>query len=235
MSNLKKSLAAAAALLAVSATSHASIVIQFTGRTIADDLGAAVPAGTLFQLVSLGGDGIFNQINLSDGNASALGQWVSGDDTLITAQFVTFDGVSNVAGDYTAAGFDLAFGTDTPGRLIRQMEFDTNVIASGTKLGIRWFPGLTAEQYKTGNLTLASGQHYGEFTRQSNPQQGGALWVAPGDGGNVQFDSLRTTNLSGGTDPVSAGMATLTVVPEPAALGLALMGAMGVFALRRRR
>jgi hypothetical protein len=225
------------ALLLASASlasfASASIVINITARQLTEDAEGTVPlaAGRLIQLINLGADGILNPINLQDGDISPLGQWVSGDDTLVNVPFTINSGSQ---GDYpSAAAFDLVAGNDvTFGRLSRQFEFDTGAIAAGAKLGIRWFPGLNAVDFST--ITLTDSQRYGEFSRQAGALYGLDLWVAPADGAQVFFDNLKTTNQVGGLDPISVGAATLTV-PEPTAIAMSLIGAAGLGMLRRRR
>jgi len=222
----------ALSLLALSAASHASIVISFAARTVTDQSGNPLPAGTLVQLVNLGADGVFNQISIADGNTSQLGQWVSGDDTLVTASFLNS---GSAAGDFpSAAAFDLVNGPDlTLGRISRQMEFALGDIPTGAKLGIRWFPGLQATDFNS--ITLAYNQPYGEFTRQSNPLYGGTTWVFPSDSANVTFDNLKTPDQVGGLDPAAAGMANqLNVIPEPTVGALAGFGVLSLLARRRR-
>ncbi len=221
---------ASALLLAIAADASASIVINITARQLSSDTLGNVPlaAGTLIQLVNIGDDG-FNPIDIGDGTANQLGQWVSGNDSLITAVFI---GATSENPNFSGAAFDLSSGADTtPGRLLRLFEFDSGV-AAGTKIGIRWFPGLQASNFNS--ITLAVGQAYGQFTRQSNPQYGLDLWVAPADGGTVTFDNLKTVSASG-VDANVVGAATFTVVPEPAAIGLSILGAAGLSMLRRRR
>ncbi len=222
----------ALAVFALSLSASASIVINITARQLSSDSVGTTPivAGTLIQLVNLGPEGTFDPIDLSDGNVSQFGQWVSGNDTLITAAFL--EGTAENP-NFSGAAFDLAQGADPAiGRLLRDFTFESGAIPSGTKLGIRWFPGLLAANFNS--ITLTVGQKYGQFTRQSNPQYGLDLWVAPGDGGFSTFDNLKTVSASG-TDPNTAGAATFSVVPEPAAIGLSLLGAAGLSMLRRRR
>ena len=220
-------------LMSSLSVSQASVVINIGAANISDHTGAPLPANTLIQLVNLGADGIFNSISLLDGDVSSLGQWVSGDDTLLNVAFRAVVGASTQNGDFpTAARFDLEFQTDTtPGFLTRAFQFEIADLPAGTKLGIRWFPGLLASNFSS--ITLQDGQRYGEFTRQANPVNFGTLWVAPGDGANVSLDPLVTQSF-GGSEPNSAGMA-LNIIPEPATIGLSLLAATGLTLLRRRR
>jgi hypothetical protein len=99
------------------------------------------------------------------------------------------------------------------------------------KLGLRWFPGLQATNFPT--TTLQNGQRYGQFTRQGAPANGGQVWsVGAAQDGNFQFDSLLTNDVGG---PDGNNGDAFKVVPEPAAIGMSLLGAAGLAMLRRRR
>jgi hypothetical protein len=233
---IRRHILAALAVLASSVAAQATIVINFSARTVSDQAGSPLAPGTLIQLINLGADGIFNPINVADGDILGLARWVSGDDTVVN---VTYQNPGPVAGDFAStAAFDLNGSADTAGRISRAMEIETTDLPQGTKLGIRLFPGLQATNfYGVGGITLNGGQAYGQFTRQSNPVYGLDLWVAPGNGGNVTFDPLKTASSGVGSESNSLGQATFTVqpIPEPATLGLALLGAAGLLGLRRRR
>lgn len=229
---------AAALLTAITPSSHASITMNLTAGTFFNANGTTpVVEGTLFQFIDLGPNGIFDPISLGDGNTSQLGQWVSGDDKLITAIYQ-----GNTEGYTSLAAFDLGTTSNPhfgPGQLDRQFKFDgITELPTGTKFGIRWFPTLTATTYYLpGSITLQGNEPYGQFTRQSSPVNGGSLWVVPNDP-TLSFgpDPLGTSDFFG-ADPDTAGKASLTVIPapEPATLGLAFLGGIGLLALRRRR
>jgi hypothetical protein len=166
-----------------------------------------LPAGSLIELVNLGSDGVFNPISLNDGGS----QWVSGDDSLVP-------GAENFSG-----------GSSSPGILDQTLTFDLSSAPVGTMLGIRWFPGLLASQFSAAGPSF--GQSYGQFTRQTNPLNGGTDWVITGSGTLPDFDPLVTMS-EGGPDLNSAGLANLTIVPEPTATAFLLAG--GLLLLRRR-
>ena len=232
-------LAAAAALLSVvTSSSHASITMNLGAGVFFKANGTTpVDEGTLFQLIDLGPNGVFDPIDLRDGNISQLGQWVSGDDKLITATYQSTPDYASLAAFDLGSGNSPHFGA---GQMDRQIKFDgLTELLTGTHFGIRWFPTLTADDYyHLGSITLLGGEPYGQFTRQSNPLNNGSLWIVPNDP-TFSFgpDPLGTPGF-GGADPDSAGKAGLTVisnVPEPATAGLALLGGFAVLGLRRRR
>jgi hypothetical protein len=217
---------------ALQSAAEATITINiFAGDLRGADGTTLLAQGTLLQLINLGADGVFNQIRLDDGNISSTGQWVSGDDTLLNVPYL----IGNNPGDFSsAAAFDLAAGTDpTTGIVDRGFRFQIADVTPGTKIGIRWFPGLQASNFAS--ITLAAGQRYGEFTRQANPKYGGVVWVIGNDGATDNFDALATTAITGQDNVSAAGSPNAVLVPEPAAIGMSLIGAAGLALLRRRR
>lgn len=220
---------------------HGSITMTLIAGTFTNSNGnTPVAEGTLFQLVNLGADAVFNPIALFDGDNSPSGQWVSGDDTLITAAYL------GKYADYgTLGGFDLTVGTvpDAPGVLNRT--FTAN-IPVGTKFGLRWFPGLTAANYYLpGGITLSPNQSYGQFTRQDDPIANGPLydgpihgaenWVVPADGQTIALDGLVTISAGGGEANFIGQAIQNMPIPEPASLGVTLLGAASLLGRHRRR
>jgi hypothetical protein len=223
------------ALLAAAASSQATIVVTISANVLADELGVALPSGTLIQLVNLGADGIFNPISVEDGDIAGLNQWVSGDDSVINVTFL--DPFSEPPAPDpqfpNTSAFDLSNGADVPGKLLRQFLFDDTAVPANSKIGIRWFPDLQASTFS--GLTLQNGQFYGQFTRLSGllyEENNTSPWIWPDAGAEVIFDPLKTT--AGGEDPATSGYA-VHIVPEPASLGLAFLGAVGLLSLRKRR
>jgi hypothetical protein len=175
---------------------------------VLDHLGSNIATTSLFQLVSLGTNGVFDPIS--------SGSWVGGDDTVVNLSFFNSDGWG------TAAAFDLTDGAGAPGEFARQFAFTLGPgLATGDKLGIRWFPTVDAADFAT-TITTA-GMSYGQFTRQSSPLYGGAAWEVPSAGSLVSFDPMVTTSYDpmNGLDLNSAGAASFQVlgVPEPATAG----------------
>lgn len=230
----------------VTGVAHAAVVTLSlpTAGTLKDQFGNPIPDNALIQLVNLGADGVFNPIVFNpigggiDGDVTTLGQWVSGDDTLVNSAF----GNADAATFPTAAAFDLRDGSDSGanGILIRDFIGLTGV-TSGDKFGIRWWPSIVATNFNS--TTLTNGIRYGEFTRQGTALYGGTLWVMPADGANELIDSFATVSGPGGSDADTLGLASGTTFgplgwvgpwPEPAASVFTMIGAI-ILSNRRRR
>ncbi len=103
----------------------------------------------------------------------------------------------------------------------------------GDPVQLYWFPTLTVSDYDSNSLS--EGTTYG-FYRDSVGIDGSAQWVVPGDGSTVSLKFL--TEGQGGSNPESAGWASLTVVPEASnlifgALALGLVACRVVPQIRR--
>lgn len=227
-----------AAFFAAASFAQAAVVINIYAGTLSTGGGIAIPANSLIQLVNIGDDG-FDPINVADANVSGLNRWVSGNDLVLDIPFQAFDGTLH-AGDFNSTShFDLGYNAaGANGILDRTFSFATGALPTGTKLGIRWFPGLTIDSDADFNaITLQTGQAYGQYTLQAPtlPLHGGSVWVGPADESFQFFDSLTTVSVENGDQPNSLGQATFSVIPEPTAIGLSLLGAAGLATLRRRR
>ncbi len=189
--------------LCLSGLAHAgTVTITVNLGDVLDAYGTKAATTCLFQLVCLGPNGVFDPI--------PAGAWVGGDDTVLAEAFPNADGWTS------AAAFDLADGAGTPGTFTRQFTFEVGSgLQPGDKLGIRWFPTVSAGSYAT--TTPAAGMAYGEFTRQSAPLHGGANWVVPLAGAFVSFDPMVSVSFDSvhGKDPITAGAASLLVGLSP--------------------
>jgi hypothetical protein len=166
---------------------------------VLDEHGSNVATTSLFQLVSLGANGVFDPI--------PSGAWVGGDDKVVGEAFPNKDGFAS------AAAFDLANGTGKAGQFSRQFTFTLGSgLNPGDKLGIRWFPTVTAVNFAT--TTPSAGMPYGQFTRQSAPLYGGSVWVVPEAGSLVSFDPMVSISYDflNGRDPIPGGGSTLAVL-----------------------
>jgi hypothetical protein len=231
------------AVLASVPFAWSNVPVNLQGASFQDSAGLDVAQGTLFQLVNLGPNGVFDPINVADGSTAGLTQWVSGDDLVIN--------VSTGNADFTTtAAFDLTIGADSPGSLSRFFDIDTAQLPLGTKFGVRWFPGLLASNF--GSITLAPNQLYGEFTRQLTGSSIAAPALRPNDNAYLYngikipgFDAwvmaskfqldLDPLSSDPGNDPASITRAGRVVIPEPATLALSFAGFAAVLGLRRRR
>lgn len=201
----------------------ATVTFSVGMGNVLDNFGSNIATTSLFQLVALGANAVFDPI--------PPGAWVGGDDRVISLPFSNSDGWTS------AAAFDLTDGTGTPGQFSRQFTFTLGTsLSTADKLGIRWFPTVAATDSATTTITL--GMPYGQFTRQSSVLYGGSAWVVPPAGNLVSFDPMVTTSYdsANGHDPNSAGAASFHVVgvPEPATSGL-LASSLLILATRRAR
>ena len=73
----------AVAATAIAAPANATLVISLNGGDFLTSSGNLVSATALFQLVNLGNNGVFDQIDVSDGSTAGLAQWTSGDDSVL--------------------------------------------------------------------------------------------------------------------------------------------------------
>jgi len=218
-------------LFTISLPIKAAVVITVSSARLNDQSGNTLANNSLLQLINLGADGVFNPINIGDGSNTGLNRWVSGDDQV-------FDVTMNGADFASTRAFDLLVGTDGgDGVLSRVMDFTTAGFPDGAKLGLRWFPGLLATNFDTITSAngLASGQRYGQFTRQTSPLNGGDIWVTTAADGNYTFDPLITDNFSSPGENNTLGNASLIVVPEPSSAFLALLGITSLLGVRRRK
>lgn len=223
-----RTFAALAALLA-SASIAAADTVSFTilaGKISGPNPGTAINANAMLQLVDLGSDGVFNPIS--------EGGWVGGDDTVITAPFAPNG--QNSDGWLSAGSFDLSDGAGVAGEINRIFSFLLGEdIQTGDKVGIRWFPTLTANNDYASSTPIL-GTPYGQFTRQAAPRHGGSLWQIPTGGALVSFDRYLTSDYTAtNPDALELGSATFAVIPEPATVALTLLGLGLACSTRRRR
>lgn len=185
-----------------------------------------IAPSSLFQLVNLGPDGLFDSIE--------AGAWVGGDDSLINLAFPNSDGWTS------AQAFDASDGPGEDGVFFRQFTFTlAPLLPSGTKIGIRWFPTIDALDFAT--TTTTPGLAYGQFTQLFELlYDDTSLWEVPGAGSAVDFDPMLTPSYDPeGLNPNAVGVAAFTVVPEPSTVALlacwALLAVASRIVLQRDR
>lgn len=215
-------LAAALWLALVMPTMADTVTFTIGLADVCDESGQKVSTNALFSLIDLGPNGVFDVI--------PAGQWVGGDDTLIAEAF------SNSDGWVDAAAFDLTDGAGQAGVFSRQFTFTlAGDIATGDKVGIRWFPTIWANDFSATNTF--GGLTYGQFSRQADTLYGGSTWVVPTGNSFVSFDPLVTTSYDSefGLDANVLGWASYQVIPEPATIAFFMPVAVALLLLARRR
>ena len=221
---MKKNVIILVSLIAGSCV-HASTVLQLgSGGTLTNlqtNSGDASSALVWGLLVDTGGNGFqagsyIPGFTFSDTTALAGGQFLS------TSSGVTDDRLFISSNFFATAGStDGSAGLSKPTNILLSYSTDgvgaTGVSALGTQaIAIVWFNALT----KTGQQAV-NGDKYGLFVLP---------FTTPSDqaGGNLPYGS----NFAG-TDPVRTASLTINAVPEPSAVLLGAIGALGL--LRRRR
>jgi hypothetical protein len=101
--------------------------------------------------------------------------------------------------------------------------FDT-----GDPLLLRWWPTLTISSPEPG-----LGTPYGEYRNGSVVDFSDIAWIAPSDPSSFTLNFL--TIAAGGSQPDSAGNASLAVAPEPTTTALMIVGLVSLAARRRRQ
>ena len=218
---MKKTLLALSILAIGSINAIADVHIDLQAGNLQDSTGAGVPVASLLLVIASGADLQFQ--NQTQPTSLSIGQYVSGDDTIVAAYAIN----NNLGGSVGTVNF-------------------SNIAATqGQYLALRWFPAITYASYTSGT-TPALDNYYGTFagatTGASGSVNGGDPWVVPASGGSLMLNMLTVDlNYSSGAglpDPVanSAGKATVKVgsVPEPSTVLLMGMGLAGLLARRRR-
>ncbi len=172
---------------------------------------AAPNSGALLLLIAAGGTSA-----ASFDNTLAPGEYFAGGDELMAAFAFNINGGSSGTGGETRNAVDVP------------ESFYTNYSSYvGNYVELCWFPNITYAQYLSG-VTPTAGMPFGAYnpkavnSSQSLMPDGGTNWVVPADGAQFVTLNLFTKDDQSGTQPVSAGYANFTVVPEPSAL--AMMG-----------
>lgn len=190
-----------------------TIQVNITCGYLYDGFGTTVthrlPADTLCVLVAdLAGDG-FDPLN---------GDWVSGDDLLVTvydAEFPLENGGTK--------GFDLASGTTEVGLFSRSLGINLAQFAGRNTpipVALRWFLGARAAGVDLTNSKPVNGSPYGEYSRITPlySSSGSVGWSLPmSAGGTLNFDSFATSDF-GGQDPAVNGMSNWRILLDGRAM-----------------
>lgn len=188
--------------------SHAranSVTINLDSANLYDSIGTStgnrVPPGTLCILVA-DWDG--------DGFDPADGDWVSGDDRLITV----FDSEFPLASGGTK-GFDLASGSTDAGFFSRTLGIELSQFlgrSTPLRIALRWFPGISAAGVNLTTSKPKAGAPYGEFFRNSPIYLGTIGWSLAMSAGSIWTLDPLVTAEAGGLDPTVSGMALWRVL-----------------------
>ncbi len=198
-------------LAAVAPLAHGTVTINIVGGDIfGSSTSTLAPNSTLMLVVAdTDQNGFTSTINAGD--SAQAGSFLGGSDDLIVFK-------TDASGDGSEGAFSIAAsGLSLTGNW-----------SAGDPVAIYWFPGLTSA-----DTSLAGGSIFNYF---DNPVPTGysPSWVTPADSGSTTLVYL--TDSQGGSTPDADGVASLTVVPEPATYA-ALAGVcfLGLALLRRRR
>jgi hypothetical protein len=206
------------ALLMAPLTASATVSFLIDADLLKNQSGGSLSQSSLFMLVSSTQDSLFQDIAV--GSSTTIGSLLNADDRII------------FKGDFLGSPNTNGVLNTTSGSLTLNSGALTNW-TTGDPLALLWFPTLTAA-----SLAIPDGTPYGFYTNASS-LDGSEPWVTPADSTSdygLLFYTADGVNLGPGTNPASAGNASLTVgaVPEPSRSLLGLIG-LGVLALRRRR
>ena len=206
---MKKILLFSAATALFHFSAQATVTINLgAGKLFESDGTTPVPNGALIQLIVSTGDAIF------------------------TAPTPTsFTGGSS--DDVVVASFMMNSFGGGPGIFTQVVNFAySGSLAPGEQMMLRWWPLISG----TSATSPGTGASYGQFRTDNVENSSNIAWITPSDGSNVNLFFL--TGTIGGVEPNSAGVANLTVVPEPspfACVGAGLAALVVWQRVRRRR
>jgi hypothetical protein len=221
---MKSTLLAATIGLASLSVSNAAISISGTALS---GIGAAnAPAGSLILfVVDTGGDGFF-------GNAALSGDLTAANNPGLTAAQAGININTTFGGDLVVGRAAVSSAGSLVGTLT---DFDNLAGTFQNKnFALIWLPGLT-----TSSTTLAAGQIFGITS--------GSDWTLPAANAGQTYSystasvdettffrptTTDATDVTLNDRFTTSGGATFSIIPEPS---VALLGALGVFGLIRRR
>jgi hypothetical protein len=221
--------------LGLTASAHADFTVQLDAGRLRLNAATTMPTGSLLLLIEAGGDNSFS-------NSLAPGQYVSGNDILLSA--TAFPG--------SAGSFNNSGGPDETLNAITNLP-TTN---TGDLVALRWFPQITYAQWQAG-ATPTAGQNFGTYNPLTNgngsiapsstqcPGGGtanspdcGNVWAVPSGGATINLNFFTTDSGGGGTQTPAEGYASfsVTAVPEPSTYlgGFLAASTIGFTMLRRR-
>ncbi len=134
--------------------------------------------------------------------------------------------VGGSADDIVLASFACQSNGSFGGPIVFSLSGNLN---AGDQIMLRWFPTLTISSSSPG-----AGTSFGQFRTDNIESASNIAWVVPADGSTVSLNFLDIAG--GGTEPNSAGTASLVTaaIPEPSSVALAIFGGGALFAALRR-
>ena len=225
-------------LIALSSSANATVTLNGQyGQAFQADGTTAVPDGTLWALVvDTDGDNIIAGLGLD----SSLTQLAASGAASLQAINTTFGGKSLTLGSnlgldtiFALGGFNSA-ALSVPGSAataVAGLNLGTNGLAAGLNYSFFFFPGVS---FTTSGASYTVGSSVGGVNRSTADAGGGtAGMIIPANGATVfQGASTSAGGDLGGSVPNSSFTA-VALVPEPSAVLLGAIGALGL--LRRRR
>jgi len=189
-------------------SARAAITINLTAGILYQADGTTpAPDGTLLQLVASTTDSTFT----APTPASFTGG--SSDDVVVASYALNHNTTGSAGGDFHSLQLTLSGNWN-----------------AGDPLLLRWWPTLT-----TSSSTPGANTTYGQFRTDATENGSTTGWVTPADGQTVSLNFLDQA--AGGTEPNSAGKASLTTaaVPEPSTYALIVAGGFVCAWMGRRR
>ncbi|MDQ3117048.1 MAG: PEP-CTERM sorting domain-containing protein [Verrucomicrobiota bacterium] len=217
---MKKILALLFLVIATPAFADFTIILD-AGR-LKIDATTSMPLGSVLVLVAAGGDGSFS-------NSLSAGQYVSGNDVLLSLTTVT----------NSSGAFNIAGGPEETLNVITINTASFPGLAVGDLIALRWFPQISQTQFQAGT-TPAAGNNFGTYNplfwgNPNNNPDGGNTWSVPGPGATVNLNFYTTSASPPGTQNPLTGYAQFSVIPEPSTWALLSCGLIGAVGLRLRK
>jgi hypothetical protein len=178
---------------------QATITINLSGGTLyGADTNSPLPLGTLVQLIA-------SRTTGSGFDIPSVGSYTGNSaDDIVLANFAVNNAVGNPGTFSTVVEFSLGNGVDV-----------------GDQLLLRWFPGLTIVD----SAPSSPNQTFGQFRVDIVQDFSDINWTVPADASLVFLNFF--TQMNGGVNPESAGVANMVVaVPEPSTGMLLAFGAV---------
>ena len=217
-----KKLILSLSIIAMTASSFGSIVINIQGDGLRNDSNVFIPANSLVFLIASVTDGNFDPNSILEGASTAVGSLITGTDDYIVAKVPL--------ASMTLGGFDVAFSSAGAGAL-NFSSVPGGLWGANDKLALVWFPALANNA-----AVIAPGSRYGLFT-SATAGDGTDPWLTPANTGQIGLAFATSDGALGGSSAPALGRTSFTAspVPEPTSAFLVAVGAAGLMMRRRRQ